>query len=73
MHLLISLIIVIVLIRVVLRLLGFGRHYRRPFMGYGNGYGWNNGYGHRHRHRFGGGLFSILALVALERLFTRRF
>ncbi len=64
----------IVVVRLVLRALGFGRHYR-PFMGYGsgynNGFGYGRGYGCRHRHGFGGGLFSILALVALDRLFRR--
>ncbi|ADW70758.1 hypothetical protein [Granulicella tundricola] len=47
------------------------RSYRQPF-GYG-GYGNYGGYGRR-RHGLGGSLFSILALVALDRIFTgRRF
>jgi hypothetical protein len=70
-------ILTILVVRLVLRALGFGRRYRRPFMGYGggynNGYGCGNRFGCRHRHGFGGGLFSILALVALDRLFTRRW
>ncbi len=65
----------IVVVRILLRALGFGRHHRRPFMGYGpgsyNGFGYGNRYGCRHRHGFGGGLFSILALVAIDRLFRR--
>ena len=71
-------ILAFIVIRLVLRTLGFGRHYRRPFMGYGRGscngfgnqFGYNTRFG-RHRHGFGGGLFSILALVALDRLFRR--
>jgi hypothetical protein len=62
-------ILAIVAVRIVFRFLGFGHHHRRRYMGYGPGY---NGYGCRHRSGFGGGLFSILALVALDRI-TRRW
>jgi hypothetical protein len=68
-------ILTIIVVRILFRALGFGHRYRRPFMGYGSGY--NNGFGNRfscrRRHGFGGGLFTILALVALDRLFTRRW
>jgi len=44
----------------------------RPFGYRHRGYG--AGFGRRRRHGFGGALLSILALVALDRLFTgRRF
>ena len=76
--LLAPIILTIIMVRIVLRTLGFGRRYRRPFMGYGGGY--NNGFGYggnrfgcRQRHGFGGGLFSILALVALDRFIGRRW
>ena len=70
-------ILAIIVVRLIFRALGFGRRYRRPFMGYGpgsyNGFGYGNRYGCRHRHGFGGGLFSILALVALDRFIGRRW
>ena len=78
MHLLISIIIFIFLIRFILRLVfGFGRFHRhRYYRGGGWGNNYNNGYGggtFGYGPRRGGGLFSLLALVALDRLFTRRF
>ena len=80
MHFLISILIFVFLIRFILRLVfGFGGHRHRHFhRGWGNNY-YNNGYGgyggdpFGYGSRRGGGLFSILALVALDRLFTRRF
>lgn len=45
-----------------------GWHRRR----YGYGRGWGGGYGCRHPYG-GGGLLTIVALVALERLFGRRY
>jgi hypothetical protein len=72
-------ILTIIVVRLLFRALGFGRRYRQPFMGYGSGYnngfgyGYGNRFGCRHRRGFGGGLFTILALVALDRLFTRRW
>jgi hypothetical protein len=73
MHFLISIIVFIVLLRVILRMLGLGGHrYRRHhgFFNRHNGYGYNN-YGYD-RPR-GGGLFALLGLIALDRLFTRRW
>ncbi len=72
MHFLISIIIFIVLLRIVLRMLGLrGHRYGRHHAYYGsNGFG-SNRFGRR--PGFGGGLFSVLALVALDRLFTRRY
>jgi len=68
----IPLIVVIVLISAVVRLitLPFRYGYRhRYFYGYDNPYR----YGCRRHHRFLGGLLPILALVALDRIFTRRY
>jgi hypothetical protein len=66
------LIVVIVLISAVVRLitLPFRYGYRhRYFYGYDNPYR----YGCRRHHRLLGGLFPILVLVALDRIFTRRY
>jgi hypothetical protein len=66
------LIVVIVLISAIVRLitLPFRYGYRhRYFYGYDNPYR----YGCRRHHRFLGGLFPILVLVALDRIFTRRY
>ena len=75
MHFLISIIIFIFLIRLILRLVfGFGRH-RHFHRGWDNNY-YNNGYGggpFGYGSRRGGGLFSILALVALDRIIGRRW
>ncbi len=66
----ISLILLIVLISAVVRLVTapfrYGR--RNRFYGYGNPCGY--GYGYRRRHS---GLFTVLALVALDRIFGRRW
>ena len=67
----IPLILVIVLIFAAVRLitLPFRYGYRhRTYYGYDNPYR----YGCRRHHRFLGGLLPILALVALDRIFTRR-
>ena len=61
----VPIVLLVVAIRLVTRLLfGFGR-------GAGLGYGSRRGFGHR-RHGFGGGLLTILSLVALDRLFLGR-
>ncbi len=38
----------------------------------GSGYGYGNSFGYGRRRGFGGPVLSILAALALERLFTRR-
>ena len=59
----VPIVVVVLAIRLVTRLLfGFNR---------GAGYGYRRGFGHR-RHGFGGGLFTILSLVAFDRLFLGR-
>ena len=70
MHILILLLLVVFVVRLITRPFRYARRASR-FMGYGPGYNNGYGYGRRHRHGFGGGLFSILALVALDRLFRR--
>jgi hypothetical protein len=66
--------LVVHVIRLFTRPFRYSRRYGSPFYGgYGNGYGYGPGYGRRHHHRgLGGGLFSILALVALDRIFSSR-
>lgn len=68
-------VVVVVLFAIVIRVLtapfGMGRWHRRRY-GFGYGRGWGGGYGCRHPYG-GGGLLTILALVALERLFGRRY
>jgi hypothetical protein len=60
--------LVVHVVRLITRPFRYSRRYGSPFYG-----GYNNGYGCRHHHRgFGGGLFSILALVALDRIFSGR-
>jgi hypothetical protein len=67
-----GLILIVVLVSAVVRIVtapfryGF-RH--RYYYGYNNPYL----YGCRRHHRFFGRLLPILALVALDRIFTRRF
>jgi hypothetical protein len=62
--------LVVHVIRLFTRPFRYSRRYSSPFYG---GYGYGPGYGCRHHHRgLGGGLFSILALVALDRIFSGR-
>ncbi len=78
-HLLVSIVLIVFLARFVLRLVlrpfGFGRRYHRhrgwgiPF---GDGYSNPYAYGYR-RRGFGGSVLPIIALVALDRLFGRRW
>jgi hypothetical protein len=66
--LVVAAVVVSVVVRLVLRVFGLRR-------GGGRG-GYNGGSGYRRRRGLGGSLLSILALVALDRLFTftsRRF
>ncbi len=81
--LILAIVAVIVLVRLITLPFRVARR-ARFFGGYGNGYGlgngfgygggWGNRYGYGCRHHRGGGLFTILALVALDRIFTgRRF
>ena len=65
-HLFVLVILFFVALRLITRVLfGFGRSYRRGPIGYGSRYGYR-------RQGFGGGLFTILGLVALDRLFLGR-
>jgi hypothetical protein len=68
-HLIILLILISAVIRLVTAPFRFG--YRRRF--YGDPYYNPYRYGCRRRHGRLGGLLPILALVALDRMFTRRF
>jgi len=70
-HLIILLIILSAVIRLVTAPFRYG--YRRRFYGYGDPYYNPYRYGCRRRHGWLGGLLPILALVALDRMFTRRF
>jgi hypothetical protein len=80
-HLLISIFLVVLFIRIILRLIfrpfgcrhRYGRYYR-GFGGYG-GYndGYNNPYGYGYRRRGFGSIAPIFLLVALDRLFGRRW
>jgi hypothetical protein len=72
MHLILGLILIGVVIRMLRRPYWYGpRRYGdyRNWNGYGYGYGCGYGYG---RPRFGG-VLSVLALVALARMFGRRW
>lgn len=70
-HLIVFLVIVSIVIRLVTAPLRLG--YRRRYDGYGDGYYNPYRYGCRRRHGLLGAWLPILALVALDRLFTRRF
>jgi hypothetical protein len=59
-HLLVTFVVLYLILRLVTR--PFRHRYRHGY-----------GYGCRHRRGFGGGLLSILALVALDHLMDRRF
>ena len=67
-HLLALIVIVSLVIRLVVAPFRYRRHY-----GYGDGFYNPYRYGCRRRHGLIGGLLPILALVALDRLFTRRY
>ena len=67
--------LMVVLIRLVTAPLRWGRRYHRHYGsgwgGYGDGaYGYGCG---RRRYGMGSGLFTVLGLLALERLFGRRW
>jgi hypothetical protein len=75
-HFFITLLIVSFLIRLIVRMIFRPFRHHRYYGGWNgyNGYGYNPyQYGCRRRHRFLGGLLPIVALVALDRFFTRRF
>ena len=62
-------ILVSIVVRVVTLPFRYRRYYGRSYYGYDNPYR----YGCRRHHRVLGRLLPILALVALDRIFTRRF
>ena len=70
-HLLVLIALFAFFIRIVTAPFRWGRYHRHCGW-YGNRYGW---YGNRwgYRRPYGGGLLTILALVALEKLFDRRY
>ena len=70
-HLLIFILIISAVIRLVTAPFRYG--FRRRFSGYGDPSYNPYRYGCRRRHGIVGGLLPILALVALDRMFTRRF
>ena len=70
-HLLILILIVSAVIRLITAPFRFGHRHR--YFGYGDPYYNPYRYGCRRHHGMLGGLLPILALVALDRLFTRRF
>ncbi len=76
-HLLVSIFLVVLFIKIILRLIfrpfGWRRRYHRHF-GYG-GYndGYYNPYGYGYRRRGLGSIAPIFLLVALDRLFGRRW
>ena len=78
-HLLVSIFLVVLFIKIILRLIfrpfGYRQRYRRPFFGYGGyGDGYNNPYAYGYRRRGFGGILPIFLLVAIDRIFTgRRF
>ena len=63
------LILVAIFVSIVVRIVTFPFRYRRSYYGCDNPYR----YGCRRHHRVLGRLLPILALVALDRIFTRRF
>ena len=77
-HLLLTLFLIVLFVRIILRLLfrpfGFGHRHRHHFFGsrWGDGYANPYAYGYR-RRGFGGQLLPIVVLVALDRLFGRRY
>jgi hypothetical protein len=72
-HLLVLILIVSAIVRLITLPFRFG--YRRRYFGYGYGDRFYNPYryGCRRRHGIIGSFLPILALVALDRIFTRRF
>ena len=74
------LILAVVLVSSVVRMLTapfrYGHRFRHPFQRYGSGFGYGYNpyqYGCRRHHRLLGGIVPILVLVALDRMFGRRF
>jgi hypothetical protein len=63
------LVLVAILVSIVVRILTLPFRYRRSYYGYDNPYR----YGCLRHHRLLGRLLPILALVALDRIFTRRY
>ena len=70
-HLIILLFLICAVIRLITRPFRYG--YRHRYYGYRDPYYNPYQYGCRRRHGMLGGLLPILALVALDRMFTRRF
>jgi len=74
-HLLVTIFLVVLFVRIILRLifrpLWWGRRYHRHFGGYGYNDGYYNPYGYRRRGF--GAIVPIFVLVALDRLFGRRW
>ena len=77
-HLLLTLFLIVLFVRIVLRLLFrplFGHRHHRHF-GFGNrwGDGYSNPYSYGYRRPgIGGQILPIIVLVALDRLFGRRY
>jgi hypothetical protein len=73
-HLIVLLIVLSIVVRIVVRLVAAPfRYSRRSWSGYGDPYYNPYRYGCRRNRGFAGGLLPIIALVALDRLFTRRY
>jgi hypothetical protein len=76
-HLLVSIFLVVLFVRIILRLIfrpfGWGRRYHRHWGGYGYNDGYYNPYGYGYRRRGFGAIAPIFLLVALDRLFGRRW
>ena len=71
-HLIVLLIVISALVRLITLPFRYGFR-RRHFGYYGDPYYNPYRYGCRRRHGILGGILPILALVALDRIFTRRF
>jgi hypothetical protein len=71
-HLLLLILIVSAVVRLITRPFRYG-YRRRHFGYYGDAYYNPYRYGCRRRHGILGGWLPIVALVALDRIFTRRF
>jgi len=73
-HLLITLFLIVLFVRIVLRLLFRPFRHRHHFFGHRWGDGYSNPYAYGYRRRgFGGQILPIVVLVALDRLFGRRY
>jgi hypothetical protein len=66
-------IVLFVLFAVVFRVLSWPSRYHRHRYGHRHGWGVNRWGGDGYRNPYAPGLFTILAFVALERLFGRRY